>query len=256
MNHAAVIEKYLKERRRFDDLFLNYPFLTISREVGAGGHTIAREVIRRLEDNYPKDDMAQGWEVFDQKLCAMILKNTKIKVSFESLVTEEYVSEARQFISDLLSGQSTQYALFRKTFGIIRLLSRIGKVVIVGRGGANLTADLPQGVHVRLVAGKDERVRRMAAMLDVEEDKARTLVRDQDRNRARLVKSYFNKEIGDPHVYDAVYNTETLAIEGIADSIVALIHHKMDLVKSGAIEEIKAQGGRFRKRKSSQPAKS
>lgn len=256
MNHAAVINKYLKERRRFDDLFHHYPFLTISREVGAGGHTIAREVIRKLEDRFPQQEMAQGWEVFDQKLCVMILQNTKLKVSFESLVKEEYVSESRQFVMDLLSGRSTQYTMFKKTFGIIRLLCRIGKVVIVGRGGANLTGDLPQGVHVRLVAGFDERVERMAKMLDLPVEKARVQVRDQDRNRSRLVKSYFNRDIADPHLYDAVYNTQTLDIASISDSIVSLIDHKMEMVRSGQIEELLAQGGRYRKRKSSQPPRS
>ncbi|MCB0695617.1 MAG: cytidylate kinase-like family protein [Saprospiraceae bacterium] len=227
-SHVAMIQKYLQDRKRFDDIFKKQPFLTISRQAGAGGHTVGREVIRQLEDRFPKDPLTHGWEVFDQKLCVMILQNTSVNVSFESLIKEEYKSEAKQFVSDLLEGKATQYSTYKKTFHVIRLLCQIGKVVIVGRGGAHLTRDLPNGVHVRLVANTNERIERMTKMFDITTREATKQAKEQDKNRARLVHDFFNQDIDDPLQYDAMYNTSTLNVDQIAHSILELVISKLD----------------------------
>ena len=181
-----------------------------------------------MEDRFPKDPLTHGWEVFDQKLCVMILQNTSVNVSFESLIKEEYKSEAKQFVSDLLEGKATQYSTYKKTFHVIRLLCQIGKVVIVGRGGAHLTRDLPNGVHVRLVANTNERIERMTKMFDITTREATRQAKEQDKNRARLVHDFFNQDIDDPLQYDAMYNTSTLNVDQIAHSILELVISKLD----------------------------
>ena len=42
----------------------------------------------------------------------------------------------------------------------VRALAEVGRVIIVGRGGVFITRDLPGGIHVRLVAPREWRVRR------------------------------------------------------------------------------------------------
>jgi cytidylate kinase len=169
--------------------------------------------------------------VFDQKLCVMLIQNAGVNASFESLIKEEYKSEAKQFLSDLFVGKSTQYALYKKTFSVVRMLCRIGKVVIIGRGGAHLTRDLPHGIHVRLVADFDERVQRMKSMFDLTTREAAKQAREQDKNRARLSRDFFNADIDDPLQYDALFNTSTLSPDQIAHAIVELLLKKIDHYK-------------------------
>ncbi len=226
MNHTAIVKQYLKDKSSADHLELGYPFVTISREAAAGGHTVAREVIRQLEDRNPGKSFAEGWEVFDQKLCVLLVQDPSLKVSFEELVTESYRSEVSQYLREVLAGQAQQYALYKKIFESIRILCKIGKVVVVGRGANHITRDLPHGIHVRLVADEDERVRRMAAMLEVDEKSARSMVREQDRNRSRMVKDYFNKQIDNPLHYDLVCNTQTMHVDEIASIIADLVEKK------------------------------
>lgn len=246
-SHAVMIQKYLQDRKRFDDIFKKQPFLTISRQAGAGGHTTGREVIRQLEDRFPNDPLTHGWEVFDQKLCVMILQNTSVKVSFESLVKEEYKSEAKAFLKEMFEGKATQYATYKRTFNVIRLLCQIGKVVIIGRGGAHLTRDLPNGVHVRLVANHDERVQRMKEMFDLDTREAAKQAKEQDKNRARLVHDFFNQNIDDPLNYDAMFNTSRLRPPEIAHAIVELMIKKIERYKAeqpGSPENLASLGSR------------
>ena len=77
MNHAAVIRQFLRERRGEEFVAESFPFVTISREAGAGGHTLARDILRKLEIVQP-GAFSEEWEVFDHKLCAMICSNWPI----------------------------------------------------------------------------------------------------------------------------------------------------------------------------------
>jgi len=230
MNHSAVVKQFLKDRTTANGLEKGFPFVTISRQAGAGGHTLARQIIRSLEKKFTMD-AANEWEVFDQKLCALLTESGVTKATFDSLITEEYQSEVRQFVNDLISGQPTQYKLFKRIFEVVRLLGSVGKVVIVGRAGAFVTRDLPHGIHIRLVAGEDVRVARMAKMLEVSEDKARKAVRTQDRARARLVNDYFNCDNSDPVHYHAVFNSERISIPDVADIVADLVGEQIKAMK-------------------------
>lgn len=222
MNHVAAVRQFLKDRTTREGLATGYPFVTISRQAGAGGHTLSRQILRSLDRKFSYD-LATDWDVFDQKMCALIAEDPASGTTFESLVTEEYHSEVRDFVGDLISGQPRQYKLYKRIFEVVRLLTSIGKVVMVGRAGAFVAADLPYGTHIRLVAREEVRIDRMAKMLDVTEAEARKAVRAQDRARARLVKDYFSADVTDPVHYHAVFNTEKMEIPAIADVVADLV---------------------------------
>jgi len=232
MNHSAVVKQFLKDRTSDHGLEKGFPFITISRQAGAGGHTLARQIIRSLEKKY-SSDAANEWEVFDQKLCALLTENGETKATFDALVTEEYQSEIRQFVSDLITGQPTQYKLIKRIFEVVRLLGSVGKVVMVGRAGAFVTRDIPHGIHIRLVAREEVRIARMANMLEVNEDVAAKAVRTQDKARARLVRDYFNCDNSDPVHYHAVFNSERISIPDIADIIADMVGEQMKAMKKG-----------------------
>lgn len=231
MNHTAAVKQFLKERTTDKGLVKGLPFVTISRQAGAGGHTLGRQILRTLERKFTYE-AASDWDMFDQKLCALLAEHGDIRTSFEDLVTEEYETEVKQFIGDLITGQPRQYKLYKRIFEVVRLLTSIGKVVVIGRAGAFVSRDLPHGIHIRLVAREEVRVERMARMLDVSEDEARKAVRTQDRNRERMVSDYFNCSISDPVHYHAVFNTERMSINQIADIVSDLIGEQIKLMRA------------------------
>ncbi len=233
MNHAKIIREYLRERRGEELVAESYPFVTISREAGAGGHTLAREILRKLE-NEVSGEAAEGWEVFDQKLCVLIAEDEKLGVSFDQLVTEEYRSEISAAVSEMLAQRARRLETYKRVFEIIRILGTLGKCVIVGRAGMCVTADMPLALHIRLVVPEAVRVKRMMKLLDVGEEEARRVMHQQDQDRHRLVKDFFGKNADDPLLYDAVFNSGRMPISEIAEVVARLIKRKFEHHKNGS----------------------
>ncbi len=193
------------------------PFVTISRQAGAGGHVVARALLDRTFEARPKA-LFEGWSLFDERLAEMVAENPALKVSLKGLAEEDFVSGIQDMVSSWIAGLSPQSAVVAHLFKVIRGLASQGKVIIVGRAGACLTRAMPLGVHLRLMAPLDVRLRRVRAALGASEKEARRVVSDHDRARAALVKTYFHQNIDDPLLYDLVWNTGTVPVEVIAST--------------------------------------
>lgn len=197
-----------------------WPFITLSRQAGSGGHTLAEAIVKKMESE-PDAHLFGGWQILDQGLCRRLMEDPQLKVSMESLLTEKFKKESEDFLSQLLVGTSPQLEVFHKAAKIIRSFASAGKVIVVGRAGSFLTRDLPFGTHVRLVASRASRVVTMMLQFDLSKDEAERAVSEQDQSRASLVRAYFNnKDIGDPLYYDAVFNSDAVPIPAIASFIV------------------------------------
>jgi cytidylate kinase len=193
----------------------SYPFVTVSRLAGAGGRTLATAILKRLNAR-TSDEWAQGWEVCDWQLCLRIVKDPEMNASLESLLTEEYKKESKVFFKELLTGKCQQYALNKRVLGIVRALALRGKSIIVGRAGSFATRDLTSGVHIRLVAPEEMRVKVMMKVLAETEATARDEMYSQDDSRAHFVREFFCGDIDDPVGYHIVVNTGLVSIDAAA----------------------------------------
>ena len=113
-----------------------------------------------------------------------------------------------------------------RVFRLVRVLAEVGKAVIVGRAGSEVTRGLGPSVAVRLVAPEEVRVERMMDLHGVNEKRATELIDKSDNGRARLLKRHFRVDIDDPLLYDAVWNTATASFESIADSIIVMLRER------------------------------
>lgn len=203
---------------------VDLPFVTISRQAGAGGTSLARAILAELE-KHGEDPRLVGWSYFDEGLCRRIISDPEVNVSFTELMTESYRSRAEDFVSVLL-GKSFQEDVQKKVTTVIRELASMGKAILIGRGGVCITRDLEHGVHVRLVASRESRIERMAEMLDVSKQDASRKIDEQDANRARMLKVRFRANIDDPELYDVIWNTDRTPMEQIAHLVVELIRSR------------------------------
>jgi cytidylate kinase len=204
-----------------------HPFVTISRETGAGGHSLAEKLLRKMKA-VERIPMLEDWHVMDQELCQKILENPHLKVSLDALLTEELHSAVEDIVNGLIGGYTPQSQVMIEIFNTIRTVATLGKVIIVGRGAVCLTRALPYGIHVRLVAPRSTRIRRMMEFLNLSRRDAEELVARMDNSRARLLKTYFNKDIGDPLLYDVTWNTDSVSLEEISSSIIELIQSRAE----------------------------
>ncbi len=232
MSELAKIQSFMeavsyeeKQRSGLDWQNGCYPFVTISRQAGAGGNSLAAAILARLHcDHGP---VFQGWQKFNQELCRKISDESGLKVPFELFSRLEYRSRIEDMMEEIIVGTAPQDVVNRKIFQLIRSLAVFGKVVLVGRGGVCLTRDLPLGIHIRLVAPLEARIKRMEDLLGLTHKKAKEFVLEQDRSRARLMKTYFHRDIDDPLLYHAVWNTGEVGMEEIARSVFVLIEKKI-----------------------------
>jgi len=151
-----------------------FPFVTISRQSGAGGHTLALAVMEELKKEF-EGGWSQGWQVMDQEICRQVAEDPAVRVPVDSLLAAEYHSELEDILKELFLGYCSQDAVIRRMLHLIRDSATFGKVILVGRGASCLTRDLPMGVHIRLVASFESRLRRMRQSMNINEKQARNL---------------------------------------------------------------------------------
>ncbi len=202
-----------------------FPFVTISRQAGAGGQTLATLLAEKIQKLHA-EPLFHGWQFCNQELCHMIAQDPALKSLVESLTRTEYHSYAEDFLSQLIHGGASQDLVVKKMFRLMRTFALHGKVILVGRGSSFLTRDLSLGIHVRLEASLESRVKRMMGGLDLPEKKVREMVEEKDRAKAELVKTFFHKDIRDALLYDIVWNTDHVPISEIAKLLIEMIRDK------------------------------
>jgi cytidylate kinase len=174
--------------------------ITISREFGAGGETIARLVAEKARFTLlNKDTIIQGLADFGVDKPTEHLE--------ELLEAEELKPEARQYI-DAMHDYIYDLAI-RKD------------LVILGRGGSILFADYPPALHIRIIAQFSQRVQRVMKLYDLKPETAVRLVKEQDHNKRQYYRKLFNQNWSNLRNYDLVISTEKVGLEDAADIIIA-----------------------------------
>lgn len=202
-----------------------YPFVAISRETGAGGQALATELLRQIGEQ-SAEPLFSGWQLCNQELCHALAQDPGLKTAVESLLRMEYHPHAEDILGQLIFGNQSQDVVIKKMFRMIRTLALHGKVVFVGRGATFLTRDLDCGLRVRLVASVESRIKRVVSSTGLTEKAARELIAEKDKAKAELVKTFFNKDIRDPLLYDIVWNTDRVTLREIAGILVGCLRSR------------------------------
>jgi cytidylate kinase len=146
----------------------------------------------------------------------------------QALLSEEYHSETSRMIRDLIAGRDDEFEAYRTLFNIAYMLASLGKTVLVGRGCALVTAHMPMGVHIRLMASETVRLEHFRADHPGERDHVLRQMHEQERNRARLARDFFSRDINDPLLYDAVFVLDDLRPDEVADLILTMVEDRVE----------------------------
>jgi cytidylate kinase len=200
------------------------PFVTVSRQAGAGAETVAGLLAAKLNAQGPAD--AQPWTVFDKNLIDRVLADQDLPQEIAKLVEEDKDTTIKAIVGELLGLHPSMWTIFHHTSDTILKLARLGRCIIVGRGGNIVTAKLKGGIHVRLVAPENIRLAHLVKHFGLDEKSAAKYLRDHDEGRRRYVKTNFERDIEDPLLYDAVLNTGLLGFEKTADLLAGMVAAK------------------------------
>ncbi|HSU68788.1 MAG TPA: cytidylate kinase-like family protein [Tepidisphaeraceae bacterium] len=178
-----------------------YRGITISREYGSGGGSIARILGERL-----------GWRVIDDCLIAGIAKSARAAPeavrAHEETVDPWFhrITKAlwRGGFEGSLSGVDAEAwdaaATAQLWHRVIREAAEIGHFVSVGRGGQCLLQKREDVFHIYVYAPMCDRVKRLRDREPAGIDLAEA-ARERDRRRAAYIRYHFDQEWTNPHLY-------------------------------------------------------
>lgn len=208
--------------------------VTISRQFGAAGVPIARELAKRLDA-----------EFLDRALVAQVAMRAGLDESELESYDERLPSLFQRVAAALNTGspelaipaapyleQTSQLATHDRLVAITRAVieeaADRGNAVIVGRGAAFILAKTPGALHVQLHASLDARIRYlMARVEDIPPDarpdvsSLRDLAKSVDSARAEYIRGLFNADWLDARNYDLSIDTGRLGVEATIDTIEA-----------------------------------
>lgn len=210
---------------------LKEPFvITISREIGSGGHTVGRILAEKLHSFY-----------FDKYLIESLEKKFNLTVSgIEQLKGKKknWLADFIQFISPVPSAKTlgidprytqefrsdvTTDDIYKSETEILRELANEGSCVIAGRSGFFVFKDHPNHLHVFIIAPEENRIRRVMQKQGLSEEAAKALIKDIDQKRENYIKRYTGASRYDARNYDLVLNAGGHTEEELADLILSYI---------------------------------
>lgn len=179
--------------------------VAMSRELGSLGTVIGSAVAKRLGYTYVYQEIttaaAQDYEVMEEKLLRVIEKAPRL--------------------TERISGNYRRYQAFVQA-QVFKSAER-DNVVLIGRWSTLLLRDIAHAVRVRVTAPVEVRGRRVAEMMQVGEDKALEMVRQNDSERGERMRYLYDVDWTAPHLYDLVLNTEKVSVERGAALIIGLV---------------------------------
>jgi cytidylate kinase len=203
------------------------PFVTISRESGSGGSTLAQALIPRLERAMPGDT---PWTVFDRNLVEAMLESRHLSSRIARFLPEDRVSEINASIGELIGLHPNIWNLIQRTNDMMRELARAGHAILVGRGANFATAGIPNGLHLRLVAPVEQRAEHMARELGVDFEHAILHNNKTDAARRSYVRSVFDCDVERPSAYDLVVNMGRLSLDQVTEQAALALHSRVTVL--------------------------
>ena len=226
--------------------------ITISREYGSDGRTVARKVAEVL-----------SYHNIDKDLLVEVAQKAKVPVSeverYDELPEHPALRILRKFLTpgyaDTLTGLSEyewwaaatvpelsehkeqalttmdEEVYAKLTAEVEMQLADQGDVVILGRGGQAVLKDREDTLHVRVVATQDFKldVVKERDQLTDDEDAIRRM-RGVDDRRRTYIKRHYKVDWDNPHLYSVIVNTGFLGVDGAVDAIVCAAQNKKEEV--------------------------
>jgi cytidylate kinase len=167
-----------------------------------------------------------GWRVYDRSICELVVRDKRFSGSLDALLEEEYRTRSHNLYHQLVTASADQSAVMDRVFLVVSAIAGMGKAIIIGRAGAQVTRGMPHGVSMRLVLNQEDRVAAAMARFAMTEREASADIRRRDANRQRMVKERFGVDIADPTQYDATWNLGSATHEEISAAVVELVRKR------------------------------
>jgi len=192
------------------------PTITISRKYGCEAFALALRIKELLDAA-----CEEPWIIYDKALLERVSQAEHLSMEFlENLGSSRLADDSLGF---MFPGHVTHDEAFRRLAMHMLLIAGAGNAIIIGRGGAILTAHLKNCYHFRLDASDAFCVSSTAQRLKISEKKAAEMLREYQQKREAFIESHLRVSVRDLTHYHAMYNRDRSGLEEIAASIVSFV---------------------------------
>jgi len=195
------------------------PIITISREKGSGGRIIAYQVAKKLGNQ---------WQVYHKEIVEQIAKETNLTKKLIEEIDEKNIPLIDGIVADLFGKRYLNLSSYYKH--LLKTLSAIahrGNAIIVGRGANFL---IENAFKVRVICDKEQRIKWLMEYEKFTKNQAVKTIEESDQKRVEFVKSLFQQDPREEHLYDLVIKTgEYINAEVASEIIVKLARRKFNL---------------------------
>jgi cytidylate kinase len=172
-----------------------------------------RGILKRVLDSLPAASTVPKIPSATLREYVSIRENPNYLSAFRETTAEQNTYKAENYV--LVDRKRAQAAR-----GYIHLVEQVllefaekGNALIVGRGGQVILKDMPNALHVSIVAPEAVRIPRVAQRMDIDQKEARRRVQASDRERADYYRRFEKVDWDDPTLYDLVLNTARIPEE-------------------------------------------
>ncbi len=198
--------------------------ITISRQFGAGGKTLGKQVAEVLGYTFADDDIIQmiaekakvspGWVESVEKEAGGRLSRIVNRMVSKSLV-DKVLKDERGYIDEQIY---IDYLVI-----LINQMAEEGEVVFLDRGSQYILNDLPEAYHVLLINTLENRVKFMMDHYDLSVKRATQIVKSEERRRTNLYRKIGKQDYDQPELYHLVINMARIDLNEAADLIIRLV---------------------------------
>lgn len=198
--------------------FSPLPLITISREMGVGGKTIANFVINKL---------GKPWKVYHKEIVDEIAKEANLEKKLVSEVDEKPIPVMDSFLAEFFESRYVSLTTYHQHLvTILTAIAKKGYAVIVGRGANFL---FPHALKIRIVADMEQRIVWVMDYEKITRREALRRIKESDKKRDAFIRELYRKNQQDPHHYDLVIKTgRDLGDRDAADIITRLARKRFN----------------------------
>jgi cytidylate kinase len=199
--------------------------ITIGREYGSAGHQIGEELGKKLSiPVYDKDLLDHAASA--SGICKEIFEHQDEKPTSSFLYSLVMDTYSFGYSSNLMNEMPLNQKVFLAQFNTIKKLAEEGSCIFIGRCADYALESNPNLLSVFIHAPLEMRVRRIAKIYDLANNKARDRINRTDKQRASYYNYYTSKKWGSTASYDMSIDSGIFGIDGSIDLIMRAVEVK------------------------------
>lgn len=217
-NAAQMVDEYIREwetkrgkmKEKKGAALDIPPAICISRKIGVGALEIADILAEKI-----------NFRVVDREILNRMAQDTKLSESTVTFFDERYPGKMVELSSMLFGEKSFILSDYtRNLISAVFALADLGPTIFVGRG-THLILPRDRVLAVRTICSNDQRRRRLADILEIEENEAKSLLGRFDKEQRSFFKKAFGKKDASPYEFDLVVNCDYITEPQAVAEIVA-----------------------------------